>query len=479
MSDTSEPARLIIAGVASGVGKTTIATGLMAALVAQGLRVQGYKVGPDYIDPTYHRVATGRPSYNLDTWLSSQKMVRQRFEAGMHTADIALIEGVMGLFDGRKGTLDTASTAEVARLLNAPVLLVIDVAHMGQSAAALVAGFRDLDPRVRVAGVLLNRVASPDHEATLRYAIEQWTGIPVFGVLRRDPSLTLPFRHLGLLPAPEANIEVQALGNTIAQALNIDTIVQLAYAAGPLPPETTEEANRDDVPYHHSLLETLSKVPSIRVGFALDNAFSFYYPETLEEFARLGVEVVPFSPLNDPYPPDDLDLLYFGGGFPELFAEQLAANQTMLAGVRSVIQCGVPVYAECGGYMYLGKECIDAANRSHTVVGVLPYTFRMGTERAQLGYREIITVRETLIGPAGTRLRGHEFHWSHLTEPLARDDAAYEREGGEKTREGYANSTILASYMHVPFAANPQIMTNLLHNCLLQREARNEQERCT
>jgi cobyrinic acid a,c-diamide synthase len=475
MSIATNPARLIIAGVASGVGKTTISTGLMAALAARGLRVQGYKVGPDYIDPTYHRAATGRPSYNLDTWLSSQTMVRQRFDASMHDTDIALIEGVMGLFDGRKGTLDSASTAEIARLLNAPVLLVIDVSRMGQSAAALVSGFQKLDPRVQVAGVLLNRVASPDHEATLRYAIEKWTGVPVFGVLRRDPLLTLPARHLGLVPAPEATVEVQALGNMIAHVVDIDEIVRLARSAGPLPSETTEMAIHDDS--LHLSLETVHAMPPIRVGIALDTAFSFYYPETLEAFAHMGVEVIPFSPLNDQNPPDGMDLLYFGGGFPELFAERLAANHTMLAGVRSAVQQGVPVYAECGGYMYLGQQCIDAANNGHAMVGVLPYTFRMGTERAQLGYREIITARETIIGPAGTKLRGHEFHWSHLVDPLSREHAAYELEGRENTREGYADATILASYVHVPLAANPHVMTRLIHNCLSHRKARNAEGR--
>ncbi len=471
MSAAIGPARLIIAGVASGVGKTTISTGLMAALAARGLRVQGYKVGPDYIDPTYHRAATGRPSYNLDTWLSSQAMVRQRFEASARDADIALIEGVMGLFDGRKGTLDSASTAEIARLLNAPVLLVIDVSHMGQSVAALVSGFQQLDPRVYVAGVLLNRVASPDHEATLRYAIELRTGIPVFGVLRRGPRLTLPARHLGLVPAPEATVEVQALGSLIAQSIDIDAIVRLASSAGPLPAGTAETAIHDNGPLPS--LETLHAVPPVRVGVALDIAFSFYYPETLEEFANLGVEVVPFSPLNDHSPPDNMDLFYFGGGFPELFAGQLAENHPMLAGVRSAVQWGVPVYAECGGYMYLGKYCIDAASNRHTMLGVLPYTFRMGTERAQLGYREIITARETLIGPAGTRLRGHEFHWSQLVDPLLKEHVAYELEGQENIYEGYADTTILASYVHMPLAANPHVMTRLLHNCLLHREARN------
>ena len=484
--------RLVVAGVASGVGKTTIASGLMAALAAQGLRVQGYKVGPDYIDPTYHRAATARPSYNLDTWLSSQALVRKRFDAGMRSADIAIIEGVMGLFDGRKHTRDRASTAEVARLLNAPVLLVIDVSHMGQSVAALVNGFRNLDPRVQVAGVILNKVASADHEATLRHAIAEWTGTRVLGAIRRDTRLSLPARHLGLVPAPETTVEVQTLGDVIKPAVDIDGIVHLAQSAGPLPELITDTSVQEGEaqgegkprPYHDTQRGEpyhgrgdpcgrpfLQAVSPIRIGLALDAAFSFYYPETLETFAKMGVEIIPFSPLKDSGPPDEADLLYFGGGFPEVFAEQLAENHAMLTAVRSAVQRGVLVYAECGGYMYLGKCCVDANNVSHGLLGVLPYTFQMGTERAQLGYRELTMVCDTIIGPAGTHLRGHEFHWSHIVDPLLREHAAYRLEGRENTLEGYANKTILASYVHVPLAANPDVMTRLIQNCLAQRKA--------
>ena len=460
MSLSNNPARLVVAGVASGVGKTTIATGLMAALAAQGLHVQGYKVGPDYIDPTYHHAATGRPSYNLDTWLSSPALVRQRFEAGMRNADIAIIEGVMGLFDGRKQTLGTASTAEVAKLLNAPVLLVLDASHMGQSAAAIVHGFQHLDPHINIAGVIINKVASADHEATVRLAIAEWTGVPVLGVLRRETSLSLPPRHLGLIPIAETSVEVQGLGSVLKRSVDLDGIVRLAHAAGVLPPFPSD-ACKDDV----SVAISASNVSSVRVGLALDNAFSFYYPETLEAFAKLGVEVVPFSPLTDRELPNDLDLLYFGGGFPEVFAAQLADNRLMLASVRSAAQRGVLIYAECGGYMYLGKQCIDADHVSHDLVSILPYTFQMGTERAQLGYREITLLHDTIIGCAGTRLRGHEFHWSHIVEPLLEEHAPYQVEGSGKAREGYATETILASYIHIPLAANPQAMAELIRRC--------------
>lgn len=460
MSLCNNYARIVIAGVASGVGKTTIATGLMAALVAQGLRVQGYKVGPDYIDPMYHRAATGRVSYNLDSWLTSPTLVRQRFEAGMGNADIAIIEGVMGLFDGRKQTLGTASTAEIAKLLVAPVLLVLDVAHMGQSAAAIVHGFQHLDPHLNIAGIILNRIASANHEATVRLAIAEWTGIPVLGVLRRESLLTLPSRHLGLIPVAETSLEVQALGDIIKRSVDLDSIVRVARAADVLPPYPSD-ANKEET------IVTLSSrnIPFARIGLALDNAFSFYYPETLEAFAKMDVEVVSFSPLADSELPNDLDLLYFGGGFPEVFAAQLADNHPMLASVRAAAQRGMLIYAECGGYMYLGKQYIDANHVSHDLVSLLPYTFQMGTERAQLGYREITIVRDTLIGRAGTRLRGHEFHWSHIVEPLLEQYAPYQIEESRKAREGYASESILASYIHIPLAANPLAMRELLQRC--------------
>ena len=512
MSLSNNPARLVVAGVASGVGKTTIATGLMAALAAQGLRVQGYKVGPDYIDPTYHRAATGRASYNLDTWLSSPALVRQRFEAGMRNADVAIIEGVMGLFDGRRQTLGIASTAEVARLLNAPVLLVLDASHMGQSAAAIVHGFQHIDPHINIAGVIVNKVASAEHEATVRLAIAEWTGVPVLGVLQRDTSLTLPARHLGLIPVAETGVEVQALGAALKRSVDLDGILSLARAAGSLPAlpadVSQEEAGvavpgaimnfNDQNPYCHAERSEASLCPSretlrcaqgdntlpilivkihnraptsscnissVRMGLALDNAFSFYYPETLEVCEKMGVEITPFSPLTDRELPNGLDLLYFGGGFPEVFAAQLADNHPMLVSVRSAVQRGTLTYAECGGYMYLGKQCVDAQGVSYDLVGVLPYTFQMGTERAQLGYRELTTLRETIIGPAGMRLRGHEFHWSHIVEPLLEEHVPYQIEEAGKAKEGYATETVLASYVHIPLAANPQAMVELIRRC--------------
>ena len=447
---------IMIAGTSSGVGKTTVATGLMHALVVRGLRVQGFKVGPDYIDPTYHRSATGRPSYNLDTWLNGPEDVQRCFEAGMLDADIAIIEGVMGLFDGRKQTRDDASSAEMARLLDVPVFLVVDASRMGQSVAAVIHGYQHLDPRIHIAGVILNQVASDNHENTLRYAIGAWTDIPIVGVIRRGQMPSLPGRHLGLIPTSEHTLDFQQLGSMIELTIDIDILLTAArQAAGERTLQIIEQKERVKLP-------PLPDHRPYRLGLALDRAFSFYYPEVLELFTDIGIEVVPFSPLDDMLPPSDIDVCYLGGGFPELFAAQLAANESMLAGLRSMIAHGTRVYGECGGYMYLGKALTDQEGISHPLLGVLPYEFQMGKQRAQLGYRELVTRRETLLGPANMHLRGHEFHWSYIKEPLLKEHTIYEVQGEKGySEEGFANDSVVASYIHLPIKSFVIVITNL------------------
>ncbi len=465
MSEIAIP-RLILGGMASGVGKTTLATGLMAALIARGLRVQPFKVGPDYLDPTYHRAATGRPSYNLDTWLTGVEATFRRFTASARDADIAVVEGVMGLFDGRKDTCDTASTAEVARLLAAPVVLVVDVARMGQSAAAVVAGFARLDPRVRVAGVILNRVASADHERTVRGAIAAWTDVPVLGAVPPDAALALPTRHLGLVPAPEARVEIAALGEVVARYVDVDTLLALARGAGPLPEAegVAPEPPSERLPRPRDA--------RMRLGLALDEAFSFYYPEALTALAEMGVAVVPFSPLAESDLPPDVDALYFGGGYPEVFAARLAANVSMLRATRRAAESGLPIYAECGGLMYLGETCRDAAGTEHALVGALPVRTAMGEARAQLGYRSVEMLRDTLLGRQGTRLRGHEFHWSRLLDPVPPERAAYCIEEQPERVEGFATEMLLASYVHVPLGAQPEALAWFVARCLACRARR-------
>ena len=352
--------RLVIAATQSGSGKTTIVTGLLAALRARGIKVQSFKVGPDYIDPGYHQLASGRPGHNLDTWLVPAAKVPALFAAESTDVDIAIIEGVMGLFDG--GRQGISSTAELARLLGAPVLLVIDAKSMGASAAAIAQGFRDYDAWIQVAGVILNRLGSDTHEAMIREAMAA-IDMKVYGALRRDETLRMPERHLGLLPVQE-NAEQQVVAKMGAAAdrqLDIEGMLELARQA---PSLSVMEAL-----YSSGCGEAASHAVTCRIGVARDEAFSFYYPTSLQVLERLGAELVPFSPLHNPELPS-VDGLIIGGGFPEMFADRLSANHSMRAAIGAAAGQGLPIYAECGGYMYLMESLVDFVGQRHPMVGI-------------------------------------------------------------------------------------------------------------
>lgn len=450
-------ARLVIGGVSSGVGKTTVATGLMAAFRARGLRVVGFKVGPDYIDPSYHAAATGRPSRNLDTWLVAPETVRALFARAAAGADLAIIEGVMGLYDGHGGGSEAGSTAEVAKLLQAPVLLLIDGGAMARSAGAIALGYQQFDPALRLAGVLFNNVSSPRHLEMVATAVTMATGLPTLGALPRDPTLTLPERHLGLVPMVEgpAGADYFArLAARLAERFDLERIVQIAQSAPPLvaPAET--------------LLEPATAAPPVRLALAQDAAFHFYYADALDLLEAAGAELVPFSPLADPDLPPGVQGLYLGGGFPELFGADLAANTTLRARLRAVIAAGLPVYAECGGLMYLGEALIDLEGRRHPMVGALPVTSTMTERRLTMGYRTVVARRDHLLLAAGEQLRGHEFHWSTLTAPPDPAQAAYTiREPAPERPEGFATANLLASYVHVHLASRPGLVTRWLDHC--------------
>ena len=438
----SAPARLVVAGTHSGVGKTTVATGLMAAFAARGRRVAGFKVGPDFIDPSYHALATGRPGRNLDAFLCGPELIAPLFLHGAHGADLAVVEGVMGLFDGAAGGGELASTAEAAKLLGAPVLLVVDAGAMARSVAAVVHGFATFDPGVRLAGVVLNRVGSQRHEALLKEALAP-LGVPVLGVLRRHDKLATPARHLGLVPAAErraaAARTVRALGEAVAAACDLDAVAAAAASAGPLParawsPDPPREPTR-----------------RARVAVASGPAFTFTYQEHLELLAARGVEPVPFDPAADAALPEGAGALYLGGGFPEAYGEALAANEPMRRAVRAFAAAGRPVVAECGGLLYLARE-LDG----HPMCGVLPATARM-TGRLVLGYRQAVAAADSPLAAAGQARRGHEFHYSELT-PAAGDPPAW-RAGGRP--EGFATGTLHASYLHTHWAATPEVADRL------------------
>ena len=416
--------RLVLAAPSSGAGKTTVATGLMAALRARGLRVSPHKVGPDYIDPGYHALATGRPGRNLDPVLVGEHLIAPLLLHGARGADVAVVEGVMGLFDGRAAT-EVGSTAHVARLLDAPVVLVVDASSQSRSVAALVQGFATFDPRVRLGGVVLNRVGSDRHEALLREALE---GVaPVLGVLRREAAVATPSRHLGLVPvaerAPEAVETVRRLGELCAASLDLDALLDLArsapaLAAAPWEPPVVQRSRRP------------------RVAVAGGEAFTFSYSETAELLEAAGAEVVVVDPLRDPHLPEGTAGLVLGGGFPEVYAAELSANDALRADVRRLAASGAPISAECAGLLYLCRE-LDGL----PMCGVLPAVGRM-TDRLTLGYRT-----------TSSGLAGHEFHRTTV-EPRAGAHAAHDLDDGP---EGWVQDGVHASYLHVHWAGRPEL----------------------
>lgn len=448
--------RLVVAATHSGAGKTTVATGLMAALTAAGHAVAPGKVGPDFIDPGYHALATGRPGRNLDAFLSGADLLAPLLLAGAAGADLAVVEGVMGLFDGRTGTGGEASTAHVARLLDAPVLLVVDARGMGDSVVPLVAGFRTHDPRVRLAGLVLNRVGSSRHAAVLRAALaaaDATRDLPVVGVLRRDPALASPSRHLGLVPAAErpeeARRTVAALGARVTAAFDLPAVLRLAATAPPLrvPPWSPPQA----------------PAAGVRIAVAGGPAFSFAYTEHRELLAAAGAEVVDLDPLRDEALPPGTDALYLGGGFPEAHAGTLSANVRLRRTVAALAAGGSPVLAECGGLLYLCQS-LDG----HPMAGVLPATATVGP-RLVLGYREAVAARAAGGWRAGDRVRGHEFHHG-VVEPAAGGPGAVGgapawrwRDAAGGTREdGFVHRGAHASFLHLHWTSSPDVATRFV-----------------
>ena len=431
----------------SGSGKTTITTALIAAFGARGLRVAPFKVGPDYIDPTYHTLAAGRACRNLDAWMLPEERVRQLFAHATRDADVALIEGVMGLFDGFSGRDDTGSTAHVARVLDAPVVLVLDASAMARSAAAIVQGVRDFDPRVRVVGVILNRVGGENHARMVKEAIESEVGVPVVGYLARDDALHLPERHLGLIPTLEPGrwrAWLAAAREKIAATVNLDQVLELARAAPQLPITNYNPFTPSPGAFHAT------------IAVARDAAFNFLYEDNLDLLRAAGAEIAFFSPLNDRTLPRGTQGICLCGGFPEMYAAELAANAAMRAEIRAAFRAGIPIYAECGGLMYLTEEIVDA----HAMVGILPGQSVM-TGRLTLGYRTARAVSDSWLWRAGETIRGHEFHYSTWENRPADLAAAYDLLPNEFQREvrvdGAQIGNVFASYVHLHFLAYPEL----------------------
>lgn len=453
---------LVIAGVSSGVGKTTVAAGLAAAIARRGLAVQPFKVGPDYIDPGFLAAGGGRPCRNLDGWMLRPPVLVDLYRRAAAGADLALVEGVMGLFDGHPGHEGLGSTAAVAKLLGLPVVLVLDVARMGQSAAAMAFGYAGLDPEVKVAGVVVNGVGSPGHLRMVREAIETRAGLPVLGHLPRRDDLLLPERHLGLVPAAERGVGEEffaRLTGQVMEAFDLDRILALARLAG-------EPALEPESPFPAEPVDLRATI-----AYASDEAFSFYYQDNLDLLAAWGGQLVPFSPLRDETLPAGTSGLYLGGGFPEVFVRDLARNQAMLRAVREAHAAGMPIYAECGGLMYLCRELVGQERERFAMAGVVPAVATMRDSRMALGY---VTVRGTgrgfLLADGGTA-RGHEFHWSGLEQPLDPASAAWVVEEGARA-EGYAEPNLVASYLHLHFASNPRLADDFVAACARWRAER-------
>ncbi|MFC9735906.1 cobyrinate a,c-diamide synthase [Streptomyces roseolus] len=443
-------ARLVIAAPSSGAGKTTVATGLMAAFASRGLAVSPHKVGPDYIDPGYHALATGRPGRNLDAYMCGTELIAPLFAHGSRGCDLAVVEGVMGLYDGAAGQGELASTAQVAKLLRAPVVLVVDASSQSRSVAALVHGFASWDPEVRLGGVILNKVASDRHETLLREALEE-SGVPVLGVLRRAPAVATPSRHLGLIPVAERQAQaVEAVAAQAEQVLagcDLEGLLALARSA---PPLTTEEWSPA------AAAPPAGGRPVVAVAGGA--AFTFSYAENAELLTAAGAEVVTFDPLRDEALPEGTRGLVVGGGFPEMYAAELAANEPLRKAVAELAASGAPVAAECAGLLYLARS-LDGT----PMCGVLDADARM-SERLTLGYRDAVAVGDSVLAAAGTRVRGHEFHRT-VIEPGAGALAAWGLRQPEPRVEGFVRGGVHASYVHTHWAGAPGIAARFVGHC--------------
>jgi len=443
----------MVAGTASGVGKTTVALTLMAALRNRGCRVQPFKCGPDFLDAGHHSAICGRLSRNLDTWMLDGPANCAIFASASRNADASVLEGMMGLYDGVTGGGEDGSTAQIAKLLDLPVVLVLDAGKSARSIAAVVKGFESFDPQVRFAGIVLNHVGSERHYRLLQTAISSVTTVPLLGRLPTDPTLAIPERYLGLHTTEETtSVEnrlaafAQAGQQSLDLAPLLDLVCQRAIAQDEVIPALFPGETR------------------VRIGVAQDKAFSFYYEDNFDLLRESGAEIVPFSPLADAEPPPNLDGLFLGGGYPELYADALSRNASMRAGIRALAEAGKPVYAECGGMTYLGKSLSTLDGQCYEMTGLLPMEFEMTPKLVHFGYVDVEFVHDCLLGEKGTKVRGHSFHCSRVRAdgPMP---AAYHLKyslSGREELEGYQFKNVLASYVHLHFRTNPVLARSMV-----------------
>lgn len=454
MRSPSSIPRIVIAGTGSGVGKTTVVLGLIQALRERGLKVASFKCGPDYLDPTYHARASGQTCHNLDSWMMGRSALISTFENAAENSDIAIIEGVMGLFDGLSPISDDGSTAQIAKWLNAPVLLVVDAKGMARTIAAFAHGFRTYDPECDVRGIIANWVGSEGHLKILRDALGDF---PLVGGFPRESNEAFPDRHLGLMEASRKNVPEERFkfwGDLTKKWFQLDEILKLATSAPALPSAESESAaiiNR-----------------TCRIAVAKDEAFSFYYEDNLRRLRSLGAELVFFSPLHDKELPA-VDGLYIGGGYPEIFAAELSSNRPMHESILAFVNQGGPLYAECGGFMYLTESIMQLNGEEHSMLGLIAGKVRMKDKLAALGYVEVVTSEDTILGPAGLRFRGHQFRYSEFVPSAEGQKAPYmlhRRRVKEVLPEGRMTHNILGSYVHAHWASNPTVASGFVKSCV-------------
>ncbi len=453
--------RLVVAGVSSSSGKTTVVTGLIGALKNKGFKVKPFKIGPDYIDTGYLSVVSGEDALNLDFWLMGKENILPSFINNTADSDIAVIEGVMGLFDG-----GDCSTAEVSKYLKAPVLLCVNSEKIGESVGAIVKGFLEFDSRINIIGVILTKVSGQKHYKLLKESIENFTQLSVYGYLLKDDNLAIKERHLGLVTVHEKDLIdkfVRSAAKQVRNNFNLDLIVKEANLA----PELA--IDKKDTIYFKSN----NKIKyNVKVAYSYDRAFNFFYRENIKIMENMGAECVPFSPINDSYIDPDIDLLMVWGGFPEVFAPDLSSNKSLIKQIKELIEKGTFVYAECGGLMYLAKNFILGENKKYPMVGVLPVDIKLSNKLMGFGYKEPVTRFNTILGKAGTKVRGHEFHYSFeagevhdsLRPYEVRSKSRDKKDKESEKLEGYVYKNAFASYIHLHFLGNLGVIDNIFKN---------------
>ena len=441
---------LVVAGTGSGVGKTTVALAIIAALRSRGASVQPFKCGPDFIDSGHLAVAANRAARNLDTWMLDAETNREIFCGASEGCDVAVVEGMMGLFDGVTGSSEEGSTAEIAKMLDLPVLLVVDAANSARSIAAVIRGFETFDLELRFAGIVLNRVAGDAHFRMLDSAIRQASAVPVLGWLPLETDAAIPERHLGLHTAAEGISAGISTLTRLGKRLGVDQLLNA----------TAYDHRFETVSVHSAE----SKYAGIRVGIARDRAFSFYYEDNLDLLREMGAEIVEFSPVADSGLPENLHALYFGGGYPELYAAELNGKDRLLQKIRDFAKANKPIYAECGGLMYLSQKLTTIEGQSYAMAGILPIAIEMTKALVHFGYADVEFAQDCLLGEKGTTVRGHSFHCSRIVTPdlLPCVYRVHYSLSNRKEQEGFVCGSVLGSYIHLHFRSKPSLASSFL-----------------